>query len=100
MPQLPPLGIEDETLAPGVAASLRAASTVFLTYERIVVPSHPPAFLPPSIRRVYFPPLSLWGEYVERLPTDLLAAVEVFDALVDDGMPVLSALASSVELSR
>lgn len=100
MPALPPLLLGDESVAPGVATSLRAASTVFLTSERIVAPSRPPAFIAPSIRRVYFPPLSLWDQYSSRLPADPLAAVEVFDALVDDGMPVLAALTSSVELAR
>jgi len=100
MPALPPLLLGDESVAPCVATSLRAASTVFLTSERIVAPSRPPAFVAPSIRRVFFPPLSLWDQYASRLPADPLAAVEVFDALVDDGMPVLAALTSSVELAR
>lgn len=100
MPALPPLLLEDDRVAPGVAMSLRAASTVYLTTDRLVSPSRPPAFVAPAIRRVYFPPLSLWGEYSSRLQADPLVAVEVFDALVDDGMPVLTALASSVELAR
>lgn len=100
MPVLPPLLLEADQVAPSVAVSLRAASTVYLTSNRLVPPSQPPAFVAPSIRRVYFPPLSLWGEYSSRLDTDPLPAVEVFDALVDDGMPVLAALASSVELTR
>lgn len=100
LPVLPPVLLGDESVPPSVATSLRAASTVFLTSERLTTPSQPPTFVAPSIRRVYFPPLSLWREYSERLHADPLDAVEVFDALVDDGMPVLVALASSAELSR
>lgn len=98
-PPLPPIGLDSGSLEPRLAGPLRAASTVFLTSDRIVTPTMPPALRVPSIRRVYFPPLSLWREYADRTHGDPLGATEVFDALVEDGMPVLDALASSAELA-
>jgi hypothetical protein len=98
-PPLPLIGLDSGTLEPRLVGPLRAASTVFLTSDRIVTPTMPPSLRVPSIRRVYFPPLSLWREYADRAGVDPLPAVEVFDALVEDGMPVLDALASSAELA-
>jgi hypothetical protein len=89
---------------PLLAAPLLAASTVFLTASALLHPQAPPSLAAPVIRRVYFPPLALWRGFLSRLDADPadpapLDAAEVFDALVDDGMTVLDALSSSVELA-
>lgn len=92
-------GSVDGPASPGDGPLLLAASTVFLTTDRLVSTNVPPALLAPDIRRVYFPPLALWRAFHGRLVGDPLPALEVFAVLVADGMGVLEALSSSVDLT-
>lgn len=85
-------------------SALLAASTVFMTSTRLHPSSVPSPFTAPSIRRLYFPPLGLWRDFLGRVQADgpvvdPLVASEVFSILVDDGMPVLDALDSAADLA-
>jgi len=95
----------DLSAGPGPVSSsglLLAASTVFLTTDRLVGGGVPASFLAPDIRRVYFPPLSLWRGFLEgldeRLDADPVPATEVFAVLVADGMDVREAVVCAVAL--
>lgn len=100
-PTLPVGPLEQLSELPEAREALLSASSVTLLLRRLVLPPDRTTIESARVFALYTPPLFLWGKFIKELEwAEQCAAVEVFSALVTEGMPVAEALLTAPLLVR